>query len=69
LDLEAAGIPVDARSRICVNDQFQTAAPHIYASGDVIGFPSLAADGEEKTVAMDSLAAFQHGYRPPPFIQ
>ena len=42
LNLEAVGITPDARGRVTVNDHFQTAVPHIYAAGDVIGFPALA---------------------------
>lgn len=42
LNLEAVGIMPDARGRVIVNDHFQTAIPHIYAAGDVIGFPALA---------------------------
>ena len=42
LNLESVGIQSDARGRIKVNENFQTAAPHIYAVGDVIGFPALA---------------------------
>lgn len=42
LNLEAVGITPDARGRIVVNENFQTAVPHIYAVGDVIGFPALA---------------------------
>jgi NAD(P) transhydrogenase len=41
LNLEAVGIKPDARGRVIVNDHFQTAVPHIYAAGDVIGFPAL----------------------------
>jgi NAD(P) transhydrogenase len=48
LNLEAAGLTADARGRITVNDQFQTAVPHIYAAGDVIGFPALAATSMEQ---------------------
>jgi NAD(P) transhydrogenase len=43
LGLEQLGIPVNARRQIEVNPFFQTVHPHIYAVGDVIGFPSLAA--------------------------
>jgi NAD(P) transhydrogenase len=43
LNLEAAGVPIDERGKIKVNEYFQTAVPHIYAAGDVIGFPALAA--------------------------
>jgi NAD(P) transhydrogenase len=48
LNLEAAGLVVDARGRLAVNDQFQTAVPHIYAAGDVIGFPALASTSMEQ---------------------
>lgn len=43
LNLEAAGLAADDRGKIGVNEYFQTAVPHIYAAGDVIGFPALAA--------------------------
>jgi len=42
LNLEAIGITPDTRGRVIVNDHFQTSIPHIYAAGDVIGFPALA---------------------------
>ncbi|MGH7216041.1 MAG: Si-specific NAD(P)(+) transhydrogenase [Nitrospiraceae bacterium] len=42
LNLEAVGITPDIRGRVIVNDHFQTSVPHIYAAGDVIGFPALA---------------------------
>jgi NAD(P) transhydrogenase len=42
LNLEIVGITPDARGRVIVNDHFQTSVPHIYAAGDVIGFPALA---------------------------
>jgi NAD(P) transhydrogenase len=42
LNLDAVGLTPDARGRVIVNDHFQTAVPHIYAAGDVIGFPALA---------------------------
>jgi NAD(P) transhydrogenase len=48
LNLEAAGVPLDMRGRIGVNEHFQTAIPHIYAAGDVIGFPALAATSMEQ---------------------
>jgi NAD(P) transhydrogenase len=43
LDLAAAGLEADQRGRIVVDEQYRTAVPHIYAVGDVIGFPALAA--------------------------
>ncbi|MCI0695700.1 Si-specific NAD(P)(+) transhydrogenase [candidate division KSB1 bacterium] len=48
LNLEAAGLSVDGRGRLAVNAHFQTTVPHIYAAGDVIGFPSLAASSMEQ---------------------
>jgi NAD(P) transhydrogenase len=48
LALEAAGVLADARGRIQVNTHYQTNVPHIYAAGDVIGFPSLAAASMEQ---------------------
>ena len=43
LDLAAAGLEADRRGRITVSHHYRTAVPHIYAVGDVIGFPALAA--------------------------
>jgi NAD(P) transhydrogenase len=48
LGLEPLGIECDARGRILVNEHFQTTVPHIYAVGDVIGFPSLASTSMEQ---------------------
>src|ERR1035438_9604253 len=42
LNLPAAGVTVGERGVIPVNDHFRTSEPHIYAAGDVIGFPALA---------------------------
>ncbi|MBK9260362.1 MAG: Si-specific NAD(P)(+) transhydrogenase [Polyangiaceae bacterium] len=42
MGLEKLGIAVDSRGNIKVNEAYQTAVPHIYAVGDVVGFPSLA---------------------------
>ncbi len=53
LNLEAAGISVTERGHIPVNEHFQTSQPHVYAAGDVIGFPALAATSmEQARVAM-----------------
>ncbi|MGB6162571.1 MAG: Si-specific NAD(P)(+) transhydrogenase [Pseudonocardiaceae bacterium] len=43
LDLEKAGLTVDQRGRITVDVRYRSAVPHIFAVGDVIGFPALAA--------------------------
>lgn len=48
LNLEAAGVKPDERGRLKVNEQYQTETPHIYAVGDVIGFPSLASTSMEQ---------------------
>ena len=48
LNLEAAGLQADERGRLKVNEHYQTAVPHVYAAGDVIGFPSLASTSMEQ---------------------
>jgi NAD(P) transhydrogenase len=48
LGLAAAGLTADDRGRIAVDEHFRTDVPHIYAVGDVIGFPSLAATSMEQ---------------------
>ncbi|MFN5491553.1 MAG: Si-specific NAD(P)(+) transhydrogenase, partial [Burkholderiales bacterium] len=48
LDLDKAGIKKDDRDRIPVNEHFQSNVDHIYAVGDVIGFPSLASTSYEQ---------------------
>src|SRR5579859_345643 len=48
LNLPAANLPVDERGRLTVNEHYQTDAPHVYAVGDVIGFPSLASTSMEQ---------------------
>ncbi len=48
LDLSAAGLDADNRGRIVVDEHYRTANEHIYAVGDVIGFPSLASVSMEQ---------------------
>ena len=48
LDLVAAGLDADSRGRILVDENFRTSVSHIYAAGDVIGFPSLASTSSEQ---------------------
>jgi len=48
LRLEKAGLSADKRGRITVDEHFRTEVPHIYAVGDVIGFPALAATSMEQ---------------------
>jgi len=42
MNLEAVGVAPNQRGQIAVNEQYQTAAPNIFAVGDVIGPPALA---------------------------
>ncbi len=48
LNLAAAGLEADKRGRIAVDEHFQTKVEHIYAAGDVVGFPSLASVSMEQ---------------------
>ena len=48
LNLGAVGLAADDRGRLSVNEHYQTAAPHVYAAGDVIGYPALAATSSEQ---------------------
>jgi NAD(P) transhydrogenase len=48
LSLDKVGIEADKRGRIPVIEDYQTTQPHIYAAGDVIGFPSLASTSMEQ---------------------
>lgn len=59
LNLAAAGLEADTWGRLKVNAFFQTAVPNIYAAGDVIGFPALAAISMEQS----RLATSTHVWR------
>src|SRR5271167_3006222 len=48
LNLAAAGLEADNRGRIAVDEHYQTKVPHVFAGGDVIGFPSLASVSMEQ---------------------
>ncbi len=48
LNLDRAGLAADDRGRIPVDEHFRTSVPHIYAAGDVIGFPALASTSAEQ---------------------
>jgi NAD(P) transhydrogenase len=48
LNLQAAGVEADERCRIKVDKEYRTSQPHIFAVGDVIGFPSLASVSMEQ---------------------
>jgi NAD(P) transhydrogenase len=64
LGLERAGLGINQRGNIDVNDQYQTGVSHIYAAGDVIGFPALASTSmEQGRVAMCHAFGFPYKQR------
>lgn len=66
LNLPAAGLEADKRGRINVDPKtMQTCVPHIYAAGDIIGFPSLASTSMEQG-RMAACHAFDLAPHPPP---
>jgi NAD(P) transhydrogenase len=69
LGLEDVGIVPDDRGRLSVDDKtFQTDVAHIYAVGDIIGFPSLASTSMEQGRIAACHAFNQLGYAPPEFF-
>ena len=48
LALDKAGLAVNTNGYISVDEHYRTAVPHIYAAGDVIGFPALASTSMEQ---------------------
>ncbi|MGE0645196.1 MAG: Si-specific NAD(P)(+) transhydrogenase [Nitrospira sp.] len=48
LNLSAAGLKADDRGRLTVDQTYRTSVRHIFAAGDVIGFPSLATTSAEQ---------------------
>jgi NAD(P) transhydrogenase len=48
LQLENAGLSINDKGYITVDENYRTAVPHIYAAGDVIGFPALASTSMEQ---------------------
>ena len=48
LELERAGLQADGRGRIAVGPDYRTAVAHIFAAGDVVGWPALAATSMEQ---------------------
>ena len=69
LGMEACGLNADARGRIAVDAKtFQTAVLHIYAAGDVIGFPSLASTSMEQGRIATCHAFNEPAHAPPEFF-
>ena len=62
LGLEEAGVQLDNRRRVMVNDHFQTNVPGIFAIGDVIAGPMLAHKAEDEGVAVAEILASQAGH-------
>jgi dihydrolipoamide dehydrogenase len=62
LRAEAAGIQLDARGSVLVDEHFRTNVPGIYAIGDVIRGPMLAHKAEEEGVAVSEIIAGQAGH-------
>jgi NAD(P) transhydrogenase len=65
LNLDAIGLEVDERGRITVDENYRTRFPHIYAAGDVIGFPALASTSMEQG-RIASCHMFGHPFRHTP---
>ncbi len=62
LGFETAGVTIDKRGYLLVDENYRTSAPNVYAAGDVIGFPALASTSmEQARVAM--CHAFQLSYK------
>lgn len=69
LNLEAVGLKADSRGRLTADPKtFQTEVPHIYAAGDVIGFPSLASTSMEQGRIAACHALGQAAFPPPEFF-
>ncbi len=69
LGLEVCGLASDERGRIAVDKAtFQTAVPHIYAVGDIIGFPSLASTSMEQGRIAACMAFGEPAQAPPEFF-
>ncbi|MGA7635128.1 MAG: Si-specific NAD(P)(+) transhydrogenase [Terriglobales bacterium] len=64
LSLDKAGLAVNQHGYISVDEHYRTAMPHIYAAGDVIGFPALASTSmEQGRVAVCHAFGFQYKQR------
>lgn len=68
LAIEISGIRLNERGYIPVNEFFQTQVPHIYAGGDVIGYPALASTSMEQGRLAARHAFGVHAHRFPTFF-
>jgi len=64
MGLEAIGIDPDHRGQLKVNEHYQTSLPHVYAVGDVIGFPALASAAYSQGRAAATHMLYGQGDRP-----
>jgi dihydrolipoamide dehydrogenase len=62
LGLDAAGVKLDERGAIVVDDECKTNLPNVWAIGDVVRGPMLAHKAEEEGVAVAERIAGQHGH-------
>jgi len=62
LGLQEAGVRVDARGRVEIDDRFQTNVPGIYAIGDVVRGAMLAHKAEDEGVAAVEIMAGKAGH-------
>lgn len=68
LGLENVGLTTDNRGRIAVDHEYRTPVLHIFAAGDIIGFPSLAATSREQgRIAVCNAYGIKHGSNPEHF--
>jgi NAD(P) transhydrogenase len=69
LNLDVVGLTPDSRGRLVVDMKtFQTEVPHIYAAGDVIGFPSLASTSMEQGRIATCNALGEAAHEPPEYF-
>jgi NAD(P) transhydrogenase len=69
LNLDVVGLTPDSRGRLVVDMKtFQTEVPHIYAAGDVIGFPSLASTSMEQGRIAACNALGEAAHEPPEYF-
>jgi len=62
LNAEAAGLKLDERGFVAVDDDCRTNLPNVWAIGDVVRGPMLAHKAEEEGVAVAERIAGQHGH-------
>jgi NAD(P) transhydrogenase len=69
LSLQKAGLAINDHGYISVDEHYRTAVPHIYAAGDVIGFPALASSSmEQGRVAVCHAFDFKYKQRVPSML-